>query len=345
MVHQCDFNCSDSEPTSPTTTRSAPTLEEQAQEVKRLRSAIAHRQVETWQGEANTPMLDASTKFSVLLGEACRHELHNIRHRRGPRYQSLTDGEACMMRSDVKETYQRLVREAKRMFEQRRQCGCTDTQLQQIGAQAIASFSALYPWSDGITCRDMESQHSHYSVMLSRRSVDAKSFQDGRTYAVMSSFSAAMPLSQVKLQAASLRREYRMDLYKAAAMECQQQEQQIVGLSSSSLSSEELSHILPEPSPSKPSTHLLTSQAEVLPAGAAPQSYATTGVSRKRRNHDHTSNKRTHHHHHHSSVPSSTEGNAMVKASATAPQPTATNITAAARIGAAMVTTRTLAAC
>lgn len=193
------------------------TRQEQEEDVKRLRQFVAQRQVDKWQEEANTPLLNTSIKFQMLLAEGCRHEIENIRKRRGTRYANLDSDAAKQLEADVKRSYGRLIREGVRMFQERRRHGFSDQQLHQIGGQAISSYSSMYPWSDGIVCQDITPAHPHYTILATRRCIDEhhhtpQQLQSGSSssYVVMTSFMAANLCSQAKLQAATEKRQQRM---------------------------------------------------------------------------------------------------------------------------------------
>lgn len=324
-------SCPLMEPLSPTQ-QPQPTLEEQALEVKQHRQTMAQQQVEAWQTAANTPLLDAPFKFLALLGEGCRHELENIRCCRGPRYERLTASEASLLCTDVKETYRRLAQEARKMFEQRRLGGCSHAQMQQIAAQAVASYSALYPWSDGITCRDMDMQHPHFPTLLARRSVSAASFQDGRSYAVMSSFSAALPISQLKLKAATERREHRLEVRVIPAAVAN--EPASSAIHPCSAESTETPNIARPLLPLVPTAATMAIQ-ETYPQVPSLSTDLRRTSSRSSRRSSHIQ-KRAHHH--------ATPSAASVVMAPSHTQ-AAANIASAARMESAAVVSRTLTAC
>lgn len=146
-------------------------------------------------------------KFLMLLAEARRHEIFRIRSGQATLPEGASNPEALI--HDVNVSYKLLLKEATRLFDDRESKGIKGEALNCVAGQATSSFASLYPWSDGVTCRDIPFHHPAYAPLTMRNGIFA-----GRSGVTMlKSFNAAVSCSQIKLQAALMSKELRVKAY------------------------------------------------------------------------------------------------------------------------------------
>lgn len=182
---------------------------EQASDAAQDHQNRAERQVAQWRAES-TMLLHPKLKFVALLEEARRHEIATILSGGGSRPHCDTSSPQLLV-SDVNKAYSNLITEARKLFDERQQRGMSEESLRDLAAQATSSFAALYPWSDGVTCRDIPPTHPAHAALARRNGVATGS--SGVT--VLTSFSAALSCSQLKLQASLACKEQRLEEYAA----------------------------------------------------------------------------------------------------------------------------------
>lgn len=184
----------------------SPTLEEQNEEVQRLRAQRRDTQVNRWREESSTHLLDPCLKFCALLEEGCRYEISALRTSALSRPHDASV-DLKELERDIRASYAKLLSESKRLFAERKHRGASLQELQTVAAQAVSSYSGLYPWSDGISCRDLTEAHPAYTALVSRNLIGA-----GRSgVTMMSSFCAALSCSHIKLHTATLMKQQRLD--------------------------------------------------------------------------------------------------------------------------------------
>lgn len=188
-------------------------LAEQREEIAAMRRLSGARQVSRWHEASTTPLLTGRVRFITLLEEARRFEINATLSGRCSRpHDSNVDLD--LVAQDISATYAKLIREAKKMFDDRKNRGMGEVALREICNQAGTSFAALYPWSDGITCRDIPQDHPAFFALARRNGVAVGA--SGLT--TINSFTAALACSQMKLQSSLGLKEQRMQEYSSAVV-------------------------------------------------------------------------------------------------------------------------------
>lgn len=204
-------SCSFDEDPSYTHEQSNKSLADQRADLCRDRQLRAARQVAQWNEEASTPLVTSRARFIALLEEARRHEIKAIQEGRCSRpHDDVVNG--SLLVRDVNETYRKLIQEAKKLFDDRKNRGMGEMALRDMCNQATSSFASLYPWSDGITCRDIPQEHPAFSSLMRRNGVTVG--ESGLT--TMTTFTVALSCSQMKLQASIELKEQRLQEYAHA---------------------------------------------------------------------------------------------------------------------------------
>jgi hypothetical protein len=191
----------------------ARSLMEQREEIAAERRLRGARQVSRWSEAASTPLLTGRARFIALLEEARRFEIKATLTGRCSRPHD-SDVDPVLVARDISATYDKLIREAKRMFDDKKNRGMGELALREVCAQAGTSFAALYPWSDGITCRDIPQDHPAFFALARRNGVSVG--ESGLT--TISTFAAALAVSQMKLQSSLTLKDQRMQEYSSAAV-------------------------------------------------------------------------------------------------------------------------------
>lgn len=182
-------------------------LECQQEIVARERALRAQEQVTRWKTDSLT-LLQPRFRFVSLLQEAARHEISTIQDGRSSRPHSISD--PSMLVRDLKGSYRLLLKEAHKLFQDRAACGLSHDELHGICSQATSSFAALYPWSDGTTCRDLTVGHPHFIPLATQRMITA----GDSGVITLKTFIASYPCAEVKQEAALARRKNRIDMYE-----------------------------------------------------------------------------------------------------------------------------------
>lgn len=184
-------------------------LRAQQDDIDREKAIRHERQVARWKAESMS-LMSPSHKFLMLLAEGYRHEVATIRNGNASRPLHVSDTEA--LTRDVTASYTCLVKEAKRLFSERIARRVSIDEVNAVAEQATGSFASLYPWSDGITCRDLSVGHRHFMPLASQRMITA-----GESGIVtMRTFVATFPIAEAKQEAAVELRQQRMDEYNCA---------------------------------------------------------------------------------------------------------------------------------
>jgi hypothetical protein len=184
-------------------------LRVQTEAVSRQREYTAQSQLAAWKHAAGPGgLVDAKFRFVALLEEAYRHEVAAIRNQRWSRPHTVSDTELLIR--DIKASYRQLIIEARRLFDDKKSNGSSPDELHNVSSQATSSFASLYPWSDGVTCRDLVVDHRHFMPLASHRMITA-----GESGVItLKTFIASMPCAEAKQEAALRRRLARIAAYR-----------------------------------------------------------------------------------------------------------------------------------
>lgn len=198
------------------------TLREQSESIARHNALRGQQQLAAWKHAAGIGgHVDPKFRFISLLEEALRHEVNSIRSGRSSRPHQVSDPELLI--SDLRASYRLLIAEARRLFDERRaNGGLSDEELWTVSSQAASSFASMYPWSDGVTCRDLTMDHPHFMPLASHGMITA-----GVSGVItLKSFVASMLCAEVKQEAAMQRRQARIEEYYRERDAIQQQKAQ-----------------------------------------------------------------------------------------------------------------------
>ncbi|CUG00135.1 Hypothetical protein, putative, partial [Bodo saltans] len=177
-------------------------LAAQMETIQRERFAKAQQQVAQWKLAAGPAgLVDPKFRFVALLEEGYRHEVNAIRNGTASRPHVVSDPDLLL--DDIKASYGRLIPEARRLFDERKDHGLSVEELGVVSTQATSSFAAMYPWSDGITCRDLTISHRHFVPLATHNMITAGS----SGIVTIRSFIASMPCAEMKQEAALARRQ------------------------------------------------------------------------------------------------------------------------------------------
>lgn len=182
-------------------------LANQMEIVQRERHARGQEQLAQWKHAAGPgSLVDPKLRFVALLEEGCRHEVNAIRNNTASRPHAVSDPDLLI--NDIKSSYGKLIPEARRLFDERREHLSLE-ELTAVSTQATSSFASMYPWSDGVTCRDLTISHRHFVPLATHNMITA-----GTSGVVtIKSFIASMPCAEMKQEAALARRQARIDQY------------------------------------------------------------------------------------------------------------------------------------
>jgi len=173
--------------TSPKAEESVVRLQDQKAEIMEARRRKAAAQLDQWQRSASlcAPPL---VRVNVLMSEALRHEKRRLDELcdRG----ELDRETASRLLNDAKVSYRSLLMEVKKAIAQRSQLV---TDAETVAQQAVASLSAMYPWSDSILSA-LDVWHPALEGHAMRGNVCVG--ESGHT--VVLSFAAMQPCAQLK---------------------------------------------------------------------------------------------------------------------------------------------------
>jgi hypothetical protein len=183
-------------------------LAAQMEIVQRERAFKGQQQVAQWKLAAGPAgLVDPKFRFVALLEEGYRHEVKTIRSGTTSRPHAVSDLDLLV--DDIKASYSRLIPEARRLFDERKDHGLSVEELGVVSTQATSSFASMYPWSDGVTCRDLTISHRHFVPLATHNMITAGS----SGIVTIKSFIASMPCAEMKQEAAMARRQARIEEY------------------------------------------------------------------------------------------------------------------------------------